>query len=309
PQAAARRDQRLYSLPGADRQFTWDQVQGRRPPGFTGPVGPADWFPDEHPAMPAIVAYGDPARGILPCALCHYPSGKGRSENASLAGLPKDYMVQQLRDMRAGARQSAEPRKTNAGQMAGYAKVMTEEEIEASAAYYGSIPWTPSFKVVESRTGPKVRNSNGLLSALEGGEAGVEPLGRRILEVTADSERTELRDPHSGFIVYAPVGSLAKGKALVLSGGRGRTVACGVCHGEDLNGIGPVPGIAGRSPSYIARQLNDLRQGARRGLMAPLMTRVVQKLTDEDILNISAYVAAQPPPTSSGAGGRRRGQR
>lgn len=307
PEPTAPRDQRLYSLPGASRTFTWDQVQGRRPPGSTGPVGPADWFPDEHPPMPAIVAYGDPARGILPCALCHYPSGKGRSENASLAGLPRDYIVQQLHDMSAGLRQSAEPRKTNVGQMVRFAKAMTETEVEASAAYYAAIPWTPYVKVVESRTAPKVRNVNGLLSALEGAQAGAEPLGRRILEVTQDSERTELRDPHSGFIAYAPVGALAKGRALVVSGGRGRTVACGVCHGQDLNGIGPIPGIAGRSPSYIARQLNDLRQGARRGPMAPLMTQVVQKLTDEDILDIAAYVAAQPPPLpppSSGEGRR-----
>lgn len=306
PAPAAPRDQRLYSLPGTDRTFTWDQVQGRRPPGVTGPVGPADWFPDEHPPMPAIVAYGDPARGILACALCHYPSGKGRSENASLAGLPKDYMVQQLRDMHAGLRQSAEPRKANAGQMVRYAKAMTEAEMEASAAYYAAIPWTRHVKVVESRTGPKVRNLNGLLLAAEGEQAGAEPLGRRILEVTEDGERTELRDPHSGFIAYAPVGSLAKGKALVVSGGRGRTVACGVCHGRDLNGVGPIPGIAGRSPSYIARQLNDLRQGARHGPMAPLMTEVVRRLTDEDILAIAAYVAAQPPPPSSAAAGGRR---
>lgn len=301
---AVRRDQRLYSLPGTDRQFTFDQVQGRRPPGVTTPVGPADWFPDEHPPMPPIVAYGDPARGILACALCHYPSGKGRSENASLAGLPKDYMVQQLRDMRAGERQSAEPRKANAGQMVRYAKGMTEAEMEASAAYYAAIPWTQHVKVVESRTAPKVRNLNGLLLAREGAEAGVEPLGNRLIEVTEDGERTELRDPHSGFIAYVPVGALAKGKALVVSGGRGRTVACNVCHGQDLNGIGPIPGIAGRSPSYIARQLNDLRQGARHGPMAPLMTEVVQKLTDEDILNISAYVAAQLPPALSAAGGQ-----
>lgn len=298
------RDQRLYSLPGTDRKFTWDQVQGRRPSGFTGPYGPADWFPDEHPPMPPIVAYGDPARGILACALCHYPSGKGRSENASLAGLPKDYMVQQMRDMQEGLRQSAEPRKTNAGLMVRYAKAMTEAEIEASAAYYAAIPWTAHVRVVESRTGPKVRNLNGLLLAREGEQAGVEPLGNRILEVTEDGERTELRDPHSGFIAYAPVGSLAKGKALVATGGRGRTVACAVCHGQDLNGIGPIPGIAGRSPSYIARQLNDLRQGVRRGPMAPLMTQAVRNLTDEDILNISAYVAAQPAPTTAPAGGR-----
>lgn len=302
---AVRRDQRLYSLPGTDRKFTFDQVQGRRPPGFTGQIGPADWFPDEHPAMPPIVAYGDPARGILACALCHYPSGKGRSENASLAGLPKDYMAQQLRDMKAGLRQSAEPRKTNVAQMVRFASGMTDAEMEASAAYYAAIPWTRHVKVVESRTGPKVRNLNGLLLAREGEQAGVEPLGNRILEVTEDGERTELRDPHSGFIAYAPIGSLAKGKALVVSGGRGRTVACAVCHGQDLNGLGPIPGIAGRSPSYIARQLNDLRQGARHGPMAPLMTQVVQKLSDDEILAIAAYVAAQPPPASTGAGVRK----
>lgn len=289
------RDQRLLSLPGTDRQFTWDQIQGRRPPGAVGQFGPADWFPDEHPPMPPIVAYGDPARGILPCALCHYPSGKGRSENASVAGLPKDYFAQQLRDMRDGLRASAEPRKANAAGMARYAKAMTEAEIEASAAYYAAIPWTPYVKVVESRTAPKVRNLGGLLLREEGALAGVEPLGNRIVEVTEDGERTERRDPHSGFIAYVPPGSVAKGRNLVVKGGGGRTVPCGICHGEDLGGIGPIPGIAGRSPSYIARQLNDLRRGTRRGPMAPLMARAVRDLTDEDILNISAYVAAQPP--------------
>jgi len=187
-----------------------------------------------------------------------------------------------------------------------YAKAMTDAEMEAAATYYASIPWTPHVKVVESRTGPKVRNLGGLLLPLEGAQAGVEPLGKRILEVTEDGERTELRDPHSPFIAYVPIGTLAKGKALVTTGGRGRTVACGACHGEDLNGIGPIPGIAGRSPSYIARQLNDLRQGARRGPWAPLMTGAVQNLTDEDILNISTYVAAQPPAPTGGTNARRR---
>lgn len=292
---AVQRGQQLYSLPGSDRKFTFDQVQGRRPPGVTTPVGPADWFPGEHPAMPPIVAYGDPAHGILACALCHYPSGKGRSENAPLAGLPRDYMVQQLHDMKAGLRQSAEPRKGNAGQMVRFAKAMTEAESEAASAYYAAIPWTRYVRVVELRVAPKTRNANGLLSVQEGPQAGSEPVGNRIVEVTEDAERTELRDPHSGFVAYVPPGSVAKGKALVLTGGRGRTAACGVCHGQDLNGLGPIPGIAGRSPSYLARQLNDLRQGTRHGPMAPLMTQVVQKLTDDDILNITAYLASRPP--------------
>ena len=41
------------------------------------------------------------------------------------------------------------------------------------------------------------------------------------------------------------------------AGGGNRTLPCRVCHGDDLNGLCPVPGIAGRSPSYIVRQLWD----------------------------------------------------
>ena len=92
---------------------------------------------------------------------------------------------------------------------------------------------------------------------LEGGET--EPIGKRIIEMPEDTERTEmLRDPRSGFIAYVPAGSIKKGEALVTTGG-GKTTACAVCHGADLKGLGPVPGIAGRSPSYTVRQLYDMQ--------------------------------------------------
>ena len=64
-------------------------------------------------------------------------------------------------------------------------------------------------------------------------------------------------------------------------------------------GLGPVPGIAGRSPSYLARQMYDMQAGARRGEWTELMKPVVAKLTDEDFVNISAYVASLPPTASS----------
>ncbi len=38
--------------------------------------------------------------------------------------------------------------------------------------------------------------------------------------------------------------------------------------GADLNGSAMVPGLAGRSPSYLARQLNDFRQGTRKGVLS-----------------------------------------
>ena len=125
---------------------------------------------------------------------------------------------------------------------------------------------------------------------LPGGET--EPIGNRIVEAPEDAERFELRDPRSGFIAYVPPGSLQKGAALVASGG-GKTIPCGVCHGVDLNGLGPVPGIAGRSPSYLMRQLWDIQQGTRKGAWSPLMKPVVENLTQDDMLAIAAYVASR----------------
>src|ERR1051325_10974360 len=40
--------------------------------------GPADWFPEDHPVMPSIVAVGRQPQ-IRSCSYCHYPNGKGRS--------------------------------------------------------------------------------------------------------------------------------------------------------------------------------------------------------------------------------------
>jgi cytochrome c553 len=127
-------------------------------------------------------------------------------------------------------------------------------------------------------------------------EASKEPIGMRIIEVPENVEQTLVyRNPRSGFIAYAPTGSIKKGQALVTSGGNGKTVRCATCHGADLKGIGPVPSIAGRSPSYVARQLYDFQSGARKGPWADLMKEAVAKLTEEDFVNITAYTASLAP--------------
>ena len=77
--------------------------------------------------------------------------------------------------------------------------------------------------------------------------------------------------------------------------GAGRTIQCDICHGADLKGLGDVPSIAGRSPMYIARQLWDLKHGARKGTSAALMLATVANLTDEDVLNLAAYLASLEP--------------
>ena len=164
------------------------------------------------------------------------------------------------------------------------------------------MPWTQWIRVVESPTAPKVRSNIGLYVPLTGADAGVEPIAGRIVETPEDAYASEvLRNPRSGFIAYVPPGSIARGKALATTGGDGKTLACATCHGADLKGVGSIPGIASRSPSYLARQLNDFEQGTRHGAMGALMAPVVAKLTPDDITDLAAYLAsipAPPPPKS-----------
>jgi cytochrome c553 len=277
-------DTSVKHLPGSTLEFTRAQISNR--------FGPADWYPGDHPNMPDIVAHGKKP-DVWACGLCHYPNGKGRPENAPIAGLPVSYFIQQMNDFKNGQRKSAEKRKTNTNLMVTFAKGMTEDEIKAVAEYFGSMQWTPWIKVVETKMVPKTRNAGGMFLVLEGNEK--EPLGNRIIETPENAEATEvLRDPHSGFLAYAPPGSVKRGEALVTRGA-GKTTQCGVCHGADLKGLGPIPGLAGRSPSYLARQMYDMRQGTRNGTWTQLMKPVVAKLSDEDILDIVAYTASLKP--------------
>src|SRR6266508_25433 len=286
---AAPPDTSIKQVPGSTLSFTRQQISD----GF----GPADWFPEDHPTMPDIVAQGK-RPDARACGLCHYPTGKGRQENAGVSGLPVSYFIQQMNDFRSGVRKSAEPRKANTNAMITIAKAMTPEEIKVSAEYFGAMKWTPWIRVVEASTVPKMVSRGGIWIPVEGG--GSEPIGTRVVETPENPERTEiLRDPRSGFIAYVPMGSIAKGEALVKTGGNGRTVECGSCHGADLQGLGPVPGIAGRSPSYLVRQMYDMQSGARHGEWAELMKAVVAKLTDDDYVNIAAYVSSRMPPSGT----------
>ena len=282
--APAAPDTSLKHLPGSSGAFTVQQIRDA--------FGPADWYPGDHPPMPDVVSHGH-RPDVRACGLCHYPNGKGRPENAGVAGLPHSYFIQTMMDFRNGDRKSAEPRKANTNVMIAIAKGMTEPEIKEAAGYYGSMKWTPWIKVIETKMVPKTRIAGGMFLTEEGGEK--EPLGARIIETPENTEGTELlRDARSGFFAYVPVGSIKKGEALVTTGG-GKTTACAVCHGADLRGMGPVPGLAGRSPSYMVRQMFDMQQGARKGQWTELMKPVVSKLSEDDMLAIAAYTASRMP--------------
>jgi cytochrome c553 len=279
-------DGTLRRLPGTDRTFTVTQI--------AGDFGPADWYPGDHSPMPEIVARGREKDGVRACGLCHYPNGQGKPENAPVAGLPVGYFMQTMADFKNGNRKSADPNKANAFEMAAMAAALTDAETKAAAEYFGSIAFKPWVKVVETNMVPRFNATlNGLFQQADGNAT--EPLGQRLIDLPENRDETFLlRHPRSGFIAYAPIGSIEKGEALVTTGGA-TTVACAICHGPDLRGLGDVPPIAGRQASYLIRQLYDMQLGTRKGDGVELMKAVVAKLTEEDMIAIGAYVSSRTP--------------
>ncbi|MGH6878460.1 MAG: c-type cytochrome, partial [Rhizomicrobium sp.] len=218
-----------------------------------------DWFPGEHGPMPPAVATGRKP-GAMPCAVCHLPTGNGGPAEAALPRLPASYIIEQINEFRAGRRTVAEPKMKSARGMEKEAKAVTDADVAAAARYFSQLEFTSHFHVVETDTAPKTRV--GLVS-LHVKIAGSEPLGQRIVEVPNDARQWELGNPHTEFTAYVPKGSIRRGAALVSSGDG--AVPCRSCHGADLKGSGAVPGLAGRSPSYLARQLYDIKHGTRKG--------------------------------------------
>ena len=253
--------------------------------------GPPDWHPDGHPPMPEVVARG---RGdqVLACGYCHLPNGQGKPENAGLAGQPQVYLERQMADYREGLRVAGEPDMVPPSLMMQIGSATSEEDARVAAAYFASMPFRPWIRVIETDSVPATRFAGWIHERLEVGS--VEPIGVRVVEIPEDLDRTKLRDDASGFVAYVPRGSVARGRARVERGGADG-VPCTACHGDDLRGLGPMPALAGRSPSYLARQLYDFRVGNRAGAWSPLMAPAVADLTLAEIVDIVAYAASLTP--------------
>ena len=268
------------TLPGSTKSYTAAQINDR--------FGPPDWYPEDHPAMPEVVAQGKKPNALA-CDLCHLTNGAGHPESAGVSGLPVAYILRQMEEFKSGARKGM-----RAPIMAQIAKALTDEETKAAAEYFASIKFPQFYKVVETDTAPKSYVGAGAMR-FAAKEGGTEPISNRIIEIPADEERTEARDPRANHIAYVPTGSLQKGEMIVTTGAGGKTITCAICHGAELKGLGEVPAIVGRSPEYIYRQLNDIKIGARTGAWVPLMKAVVANLTDEDMVAISAYLVSKAP--------------
>jgi len=281
-------------VPDSSAGYTLQQVKD----AFFAP----DWHPEDHPKMPNIVAHGRKPE-VMACGYCHRADGPGGPENASLAGLPYSYILEQMSDYKSGQRTTALPRRLPQSYMVAVAKAATDEEISAAARYFSSLRPRQNIRVVETVRVPKSyvagwvfatkvdKKQEGKTKATaEKSSQETELLGQRILEMPEDLERFESRDTRATFVAYVPIGSLRQGATIVSGVGIGPP--CATCHGKDLHGRELAPSIAGRSPSYIVRQLYEIQNGIRNGSGVKLMNAAMPKLSPEQMIDVAAYLAS-----------------
>ena len=270
-------------VPGSKAHFTEAGVNDR----FNVP----DWFPGDHPPLPDVVAHGRPPK-VFACGFCHLPNGQGRPENASLAGQPAQYIIEQVTEMKEGRRKTSQVTMGSIKSMDQIAGAVSPEDVKVAADYFSRLKYKKWIKVIESDTVPKFEiSSHNMLVKANGG--GTDSLGNRIVEMPENLDLVELRDPNAPFVAYVPKGSVARGRKLVQSGNG--AFPCASCHGANLKGDGNVPGLAGRSPSGIVRQLYDIQHGTRGGPTVDPMKPEVANMTDENRLDIAAYLASLKP--------------
>jgi len=278
-------DGKAKRLAGSNRSYTQAQIDDQ--------FNPPDWFPEEHGPLPSVVQKGIQAQA---CGSCHLMSGHGHPESATLSGLPVEYMLRQMADFKHNLRTDPKiyTESARAARMNNIAAGLPDEEMRKAVEFFAALKPAVWYKVIEAQTVPKTWVNGGRMRLpLPSGET--EPIGNRIVTLPQDPNRVESRDPHSGFIAYVPVGSIKKGEALVTNGGSGKTVACAICHGEGLKGLGDVPRLAGIHPIYIVRQLFNFQTGANTSSAAAQMKKVAEKLTEDDMIAIAAYAGSLAP--------------
>ena len=91
-------------------------------------------------------------------------------------------------------------------------------------------------------------------------------------------------------IVFLTSPAFAEGDPVA---GQARSAVCAACHGIDGNSINPEwPSLAGQGASYMVTQLKRFQSGERENV---LMSPQAVALSEQDILDVSAYYAAQTP--------------
>jgi cytochrome c553 len=274
PSPAAAAD--VVRLPGSPMVFHQSDLQSM--------ARAIDWFPGAHPPAPDVVMRAG-RDGAYPCGYCHLADGRGRPENASLRGLPAGYIVEQVEAFASLARRAASPGYAPTRYMAGVAHAIRPADLQAAAAYFSAFEPQSHTRIVEAATIPAAAAWH-FVYRFDASRQ--EALGARIVEGPVDRTRFALRDPETAYIAYVPEGAIGRGQAIAERGASGGP-ACAGCHGKAL------AGIAGASPTYVARQLMGFRSRTRNDPGAAPMQAVAAHLTDAQIIDVAAFVGSKRP--------------
>src|SRR5215470_8578236 len=166
PKSAPVDDVVQKQMPGSARKYTQAQIDSF----FDAP----DWYPEEHPSMPPVVAHGVEPK-VQACARCHLPSGDGHPESSSLAGLPAPYIIRQVAAFRNGERKGV-----RATTMITFAKALSDDEVRPAAEYFSALKPNVWTKVIETDTVPASFIGPGAMR-FASPSGGTEPIGNRIV--------------------------------------------------------------------------------------------------------------------------------
>jgi len=237
------------------------------------------------PRMPEVVAKGKP----LPCMQCHLANGGSHPESAALSGLSANYIIEQVHAFRDGDRADV-----RTGRMVQAAKLASEKDIKEAAEYFAAIgpdrqKWVKTVIGNEVPKGPAPFGGGGF--RYHAPDGGMEPLpAGMVVEVAENDDLVRARDQiDGGFVQYVNAEDMALGEKVANDG------ACGTCHGVDFKGKGDVPRLAGQHSLYMIRQLKDMQTGARKDKAVAIMKPIVAKLSDREMVAVSAYLASKTP--------------
>lgn len=276
----------VYVTPNGKRKLTAAQVDALTPKD-------GDWFPNSHPTPPAVITTQGP-NGAAPCAECHMINGQGVASVPDIAGVSAGYLFGELKSFRSGARTSSQPGRLATAVMIRVAKSWTEADLRKAVAYYASLPRRTPTQIVETDTAPAMRIERFGWTYVDTSHPRKLPLNGTVAEAPESIVKVFMYDPSNHQLVYVSKSTLMLGEKLVRTGDGGGQ-PCTSCHGADLRG-GPVaPPLAGRDPAYLARQLWDIRSGARSGALVAAMRGPANGLSPSDVTAVSAYIGSQAP--------------
>lgn len=254
------------------------------------------------------------------CEQCH-AANNGALQGATpfLAGQHVDYLTLALKSYSDGTRTH---KPTQA-----HAQGLTQQDIESVSAWYAGL--TAPWKGAASQTSSAVKKPDpALVSAgqalsqscnschgIDGNSvkpgtpslAGLQPeyfikalnsyfTGERsdpIMSLFKESLDKEKSKSLAAFYANQPRTKTSVASTGNTLAGKAKAAACAGCHGADGNSINPtMPSLAGQNASYLEKALLAYHGGQRNDSM---MQSAVKTLKPDDMRNLAAFYAAQPP--------------